>query len=68
MRGEHTPDEITQRRLKLGGGGKNSEGGRDQSELVADFNRIGWPTSIGISGRLQSYWVADLVRNPHVMW
>lgn len=26
----------------------------------------GWPRSIGIGGRLQSYWVADLERNPQV--
>ena len=47
MRGEHTPDEITQRRQKRG-----MEGGLR-----------GWPKSIGIGGRLQSYWVADFNRN-----
>jgi len=30
---------------------------------VADFNRIGWPTSIVLGGRVRSESVADLVRN-----
>ena len=30
---------------------------------MADFNRIGWPTSIVLGGRVRSESVADLVRN-----
>src|ERR1043166_6618264 len=35
-------------------------------EKVADFDRNGWPASIGIGGRLPPEWVADFDRNTHV--
>ena len=31
------------------------------------MNRNGWPTSIGIGGRLRSEWVADMARNTHTI-
>jgi len=52
MRGEHTPDEITQRRLK--------KGIVRTTQGVAEI--------IGIGGRLQSYWVADFDRNQWPTW
>ena len=53
--GEHTPDEITQRRYRRGWRQElrgwpesNGIGGRLESESVADFDRNRWPACRGI--------------------
>jgi hypothetical protein len=38
-------------------------GGRIASEWVAEFNRNGWPISVGMGGRFASESVADFGRN-----